>query len=399
MNVYEYQAKFILSRYGIPVPDGGVATSALRAKKIAMRLGGDFFVVKAQIHAGGRGKAGGVQVAHSPEEVHQKAKELLGKRLVTPQTGPEGKKVRKVLVEKGERAKKEYYVGLTVDRSKERISIMASTEGGMDIEDIVRRDPSSLLIDWADPVWGITDYKARRFSKFLGVDVTVIVKSLYKMFVEYDCYLCEINPLALTEEGRLVALDAKVSFDDNALFRQNEVRKFYDPRGEDPREAKAREIGVSYVGLDGNIGCLVNGAGLAMATMDEILLAGGMPANFLDIGGGASEEQIRRALSLLLSDKRVKVAFINIFGGIMRCDAVASSLVQILKGAKRKIPVVVRLEGTNHEIGMQIISRAGLDNVFVVASMKEGALMASAKAIELSSREGRRRKERKEEDV
>lgn len=394
MNIHEYQSKQILAKYQIPVPPGEVTKSASRAKKIAIKLGGDYFAVKAQIHAGGRGKAGGIQLAMSPDEVQAKAKDLLKRKLVTYQTGPEGKKVRKILIEKAEKIKKEYYLGMVLDRSREKISIIASTEGGVDIEEVAKNSPEKIIVEYADPIWGLPEYKCRKISEFLGIDVTDIIKRLFQAFLENDFSLCEINPLALTESGKIVSLDAKINFDDNALFRHPDIQKLYDPLEDDPRDVRAKKIGVSYVGLDGNIGCLVNGAGLAMATMDEILLAGGKPANFLDVGGGASLEQVRTAFSILLSDKRVKTIFVNIFGGIMRCDTVANALVQVTKEMKNKVPIVVRLEGTNYELGMKIIQESGLD-ISVATSIREGAEMAVKKAQEFSvgKKRGRKRKD------
>lgn len=398
MNIHEYQAKNLLRQYGIPVPEGAVTKSAAKAKKIALKLGGDIFAVKAQIHAGGRGKAGGIQIARTPDEVQSKAAEMLKKKLVTYQTGPEGKKVRKILIEKGEKIKKEYYLGVVIDRSKEKISVIASTEGGVDIEEVAKSSPEKIFVEYLDPLWGIPDYKARKISKFLGIDITDIVKNLVRMFIEKDCSLCEINPLALTEDGKILALDAKINFDDNALFRHKDIQKLYDPYEDDPRDVKARKVGISYVGLDGDIGCLVNGAGLAMATMDEILLAGGKPANFLDVGGGASLEQVRSAFSILMSDKRVKVVFVNIFGGIMRCDTVANALVQVAKELKKKIPIVVRLEGTNYDLGMKIIQESGMDNISTASSIREGAELAVTKSKDASIKPKRGRK-RKEERI
>ncbi|MCS7214431.1 MAG: ADP-forming succinate--CoA ligase subunit beta [Candidatus Calescibacterium sp.] len=398
MNIHEYQAKNLLRQYGIPVPEGAVTKSAAKAKKIALKLGGDIFAVKAQIHAGGRGKAGGIQIARTPDEVQSKAAEMLKKKLVTYQTGPEGKKVRKILIEKGEKIKKEYYLGVVIDRSKEKISVIASTEGGVDIEEVAKKSPEKIFVEYLDPLWGIPDYKARKISKFLGIDATDIIKNLVRMFIEKDCSLCEINPLALTEDGKILALDAKINFDDNALFRHKDIQKLYDPYEDDPRDVKARKVGISYVGLDGDIGCLVNGAGLAMATMDEILLAGGKPANFLDVGGGASLEQVRSAFSILMSDKRVKVVFVNIFGGIMRCDTVANALVQVAKELKKKIPIVVRLEGTNYDLGMKIIQESGMDNISTASSIREGAELAVMKSKDFSIKPKRGRK-RKEERI
>jgi succinyl-CoA synthetase beta subunit len=396
MNVHEYQAKSILKSFGIPVPDGGVASSPEKAKKVAERLGGNIFAVKAQIHAGGRGKAGGIKIAHSPEEVYEKAKELIGKRLVTHQTGPEGKLVRKVWVEKGVKAKKEYYLGVVIDRAREKVCVIASPEGGVEIEEVARKNPELVMTEYVDTFLGLSDYKARKIAKFLGIPVQDIVKKLVKIFFELDLSLCEINPLVQTEDGKILALDAKINFDDNALFRHPDIAKLYDPHEDDPREVKAKKVGISYVGLDGNIGCLVNGAGLAMATMDEILLAGGYPSNFLDVGGGASLEQVKSAFSILLSDKRVKTIFVNIFGGIMRCDTVANALVQAAREMGIKVPIVVRLEGTNVELGKKILEESGL-NIITASTMREGAMLAVQKAREFESKEKERRKRKLKE--
>ena len=386
MNVHEYQAKKILRKYGIPVPEGEVASTPERAKEIAVKLGGDIFAVKAQIHAGGRGKAGGIKIARSPDEVYEKAKELIGKRLVTHQTGPEGKLVRKVLVEKGAKIKKEYYIGVVLDRAKEKVCVIASPEGGVEIEEVAEKNPELIITEYVDTFIGLPGYKARKISSFLGIKAEKIIQNLVKMFFELDCSLCEINPLIETESGELLALDAKLNFDDNALFRHPDIAKLYDPHEDDPREVKAKKVGISYVGLDGDIGCLVNGAGLAMATMDEILLAGGNPANFLDVGGGASLEQVKSAFSILLSDKNVKTIFVNIFGGIMRCDTVANALVQAAKEMGIRVPIVVRLEGTNVELGRKIIDEAGL-NIITAKDMREGAQLAVKKAQEMKMKE------------
>ncbi|GBD02995.1 Succinate--CoA ligase [ADP-forming] subunit beta [bacterium HR19] len=395
MNIHEYQAKRILKNYGIPVPEGEVASNPAKAKKIAMKIGGNSFVVKAQVHAGGRGKAGGIKVAHSPDEVYEIAKNMIGKKLVTHQTGPEGKIVKKVLVEKGVKAKKEYYLGVVIDRSKEKVCVIANPEGGVEIEEVAEKNPNLIMTEYIDSFWGIADYKAKKIAKFLGIPAENIVKNLVRMFFELDCSLCEINPLVETEDGEILALDAKINFDDNALFRHKEIAQLYDPSQEDPRDVKAKKIGISYVGLDGNIGCLVNGAGLAMATMDEILLAGGKPANFLDVGGGASLEQVKSAFSILLSDKRVKTIFVNIFGGIMKCDVVATALVQAAKEMGIKVPIVVRLEGTNVELGRKILNESQL-NIITANDMREGAKLAVEKVKEFEQEAKKRRSKKKE---
>jgi succinyl-CoA synthetase (ADP-forming) beta subunit (EC 6.2.1.5) len=328
----------------------------------------------------------------------RKPKELIGIRLVTHQTGPEGKLVRKVWVEKGVKAKKEYYLGVVIDRAREKVCVIASPEGGVEIEEVARKNPELVMTEYVDTFLGLSDYKARKIAKFLGIPVQDIVKKLVKIFFELDLSLCEINPLVQTEDGKILALDAKINFDDNALFRHPDIAKLYDPHEDDPREVKAKKVGISYVGLDGNIGCLVNGAGLAMATMDEILLAGGYPSNFLDVGGGASLEQVKSAFSILLSDKRVKTIFVNIFGGIMRCDTVANALVQAAREMGIKVPIVVRLEGTNVELGKKILEESGL-NIITASTMREGAMLAVQKVREFESKEkeGRKRKPKETE--
>ena len=384
MKIHEYQAKKILAQFGVPVPKGEVATSPYEAYDIARRLGGTV-VVKAQIHAGGRGKGGGVKLARSPEEAEAIAAQMLGMTLVTHQTGPEGKKVLRVLIEEGVRIKKEFYLGLLVDRGTQRPVFIASQAGGMDIEKVAAETPELIFKETIDPGLGMQPYNARRLAFRLGLDgdtigaATRFMTALYRTFEATDASLVEINPFLLTEEGTLVALDAKLNFDDNALFRHKELLEYRDFSEEDPLEIQASRFGINYIRLDGTIGCMVNGAGLAMATMDIIKLAGGSPANFLDVGGGANAEQIRNAFRILLADRNVRAVLINIFGGIMRCDIVASGVVEAARAIGLKIPVVVRLEGTNVEQGQEILRASGLQ--FAVADgMKDAAEKVVAQA-------------------
>ncbi len=366
MNVHEYQAKEVFKSYSIPVPRGGLAQTPQEARKVAQDIGGEKWVIKAQVHAGGRGKAGGIKLASSLDEVEKIAGEMIGMTLVTHQTGPEGKKVRMVLVEEAMDIVKEYYVGLTLDRSREAVAIMASTEGGVEIEEVARTSPEKIFIEYLDPVRGFSDYQGRKLAIKLGLKehlraVAGIFKGLARLYLEKDCSLAEINPLVLTSDGRVLALDAKINFDDNALFRHPDVRELWDPEEEDPKEREAKEYDISYVSLSGDIGCLVNGAGLAMATMDIIKYCGGEPANFLDVGGGADKEKVAKAFSIILQDPNVKAILVNIFGGIMRCDVLAEGVVAAAKELGLKVPLVVRLEGTNVEKGREILGSSGLD--------------------------------------
>lgn len=380
MNVHEYQAKELLSSYGVRVPTGKVAFSGEEAEQIANDLGAEKYVVKAQIHAGGRGKAGGVKVVNTPEEVSQVASEMLGMKLITHQTGPEGKIVGKVLVEEASAIVSEYYLGMVIDRSNEKIVIMASPEGGMDIEEVAANTPEKILKIYIDPSIGLQPFQGRKIAYFLGLEgkqvnkAVLMVNSLYNLFAERDCSLAEINPLVLTEEGEVLALDGKLNFDDNALFRNKEIENLRDPDEEDPLELEAKEVGISFVNLDGNIGCLVNGAGLAMATMDIIKHHGGEPANFLDVGGGATTEQVTKAFKMILSDSSVKAIFVNIFGGIMKCDTIAEGIIAAASEVGIGVPLVVRLEGTNVEIGRKMLSDSGL-NIKTGSDMKEAASM------------------------
>ena len=365
MNIHEYQAKEILQRYGVPVPLGKVASTSQEAKAAAVELGGRC-VVKAQIHAGGRGKAGGVKLASSPEDAEKKAAEILGKNLVTHQTGPEGRQVRKVLVEQTLNIDRELYLGMVLDRAESRVAVISSSEGGVEIEEVAAKHPDKILKELIDPVVGLLPFQCRRLAYALGVPseavgkLTTMMLALYRAFDERDCSLAEINPLVLTKEGHVVALDAKMNFDSNAFFRQKEIVALRDLNEEDPREIEASKYDLSYISLDGNIACMVNGAGLAMATMDIIKLCGGEPANFLDVGGGASKEKVAAAFKILLSDSRVRGVLINIFGGIMRCDVLSQGVVDAARELNVSVPLVVRMEGTNVDIGRKILADSGL---------------------------------------
>ena len=366
MDIHEYQAKELLRSFGLPVPKGRVAVSPMEAEAAALALGGKVVVVKAQIHAGGRGKAGGVKLARSPEEASAHAEGMLGKELRTAQTGPQGRLVRRVYVEEGCEIARELYLAFTLDREKGRVVLIASTHGGMNIEEVAATRPDELHRIHVDPYAGLWPSQARGLAVALGLHgktieaFTRFASGLYKAYVDLDASLVEVNPLVVTKEGALVALDAKVSFDDNALFRREAIEQLRDVNEEDPRETEAAEHGLSYVALDGNIGCLVNGAGLAMATMDAIRLAGGMPANFLDVGGGADEEKVAAAFTILLADPEVKALLVNIFGGIMRCDVIARGIIAAAKKVHLSVPLVVRLAGTNVEQGKELLAGSGL---------------------------------------
>jgi len=377
MKIHEYQAKKILSDFGVPVPQGEIAETAAQARAISSRLGREV-VIKAQIHAGGRGKGGGVKLAHSPDEAERVASSILGMQLVTHQTSPQGVKVRRVLVEEVVRPKKELYLGMVIDRSTAQPVIMASESGGMEIEEVAARTPEKILKVPIEPGLGVLPFQARRIAFGLGLPADVLnravslVTSLYRAFEAKDCSLAEINPLILGEEGRLLALDAKMVIDENALFRHPEIRELRDVEQEDPLEVEASGYSINYIKLDGDIGCMVNGAGLAMATMDIIKLYGGEPANFLDVGGGASAKQVENAFRILLSDRNVKAVLINIFGGIMRCDVVAQGVIEAARKLMIKVPVVVRLEGTNVEQGQELLRGSGL-NFTVASGMRDAA--------------------------
>jgi len=386
MKIHEYQAKQILREYGIPVPRGRAASTPDEAREAAEALHGKT-VVKAQIHAGGRGKGGGVKPAATPDEACAAARAILGMQLVTHQTGPEGKKVRKVLVEEASAVRKELYLSLVVDRSREKecVVFMASEAGGMDIEHVAATAPEKIVKCAIHPAVGFSPFQARKLSATLGLSAeqqkpfAEIVRNLYRLFLEKDCSLLEINPLAITEEGRLLALDTKINFDDDGLYRHPEIRELRDPDEEDPLEVAAKNAAVNYIKLDGNVGCMVNGAGLAMTTMDMIQMAGGEPANFLDVGGGASAEQIEKAFRILTSDPNVKCILVNIFGGILRCDRVSAGLIQAAKNIEMRLPMVVRLQGTNVEEGRRMLQESGLR--FTVA---DGLYEAAEKAVSLT---------------
>jgi succinyl-CoA synthetase beta subunit len=378
VKIHEYQAKSVLARFGVPVPRGEVATTPAEAGAIARKLGGGLCVVKAQIHAGGRGKGGGVKVAKSAEEAEQLATTIIGMTLVTHQTGPEGKKVGRVLIEEGLQIDRELYVSILIDRAAARPVIIASAAGGMDIEEVAAKEPEKILREHVDPGVGLQPFQSRKlaFGMGLGAEAaTKLVKLLnavYKAFMETDASMIEINPLILTKGGDLLALDAKVSFDDNALYRHSDIRGFRDLSEEDPLEVEASKFSLNYIRLDGTIGCMVNGAGLAMATMDIIKLAGGEPANFLDVGGGANAEQIKNAFRILMADKNVKAVLINIFGGILRCDVLAAGVIAAVKELGVRAPIVIRMEGTNVEEGKRMLTESGL-NFTTADSMGEAA--------------------------
>ena len=367
MNIHEYQAKEILRRYKVNVPRGHVATTPAEAEEAARELGGSVFVVKAQVHAGGRGKAGGIKVVKTPAEARETAERMIGMKLVTHQTGPEGKIVHRIYVEEGCEIARELYLGVVLDRALGRLTMMVSSEGGVEIEEVAARSPEKILREVIDPAVGLQAYQARKLAFGLGLPKESVNKAvafmtgLYKGFVECDCSLAEINPLVLTKAGDLLALDCKMGFDDNALYRHPDIREMRDFAEEDPREVEAAKHDLSYIGLDGNIACMVNGAGLAMATMDIIKFYGGQPANFLDVGGGATTEKVAAAFKILLSDRNVKAILVNIFGGIMKCDVVAAGVVEAAKQVKLEVPLVVRLEGTNVEVGKKILRESGLN--------------------------------------
>lgn len=378
MNIHEYQAKALFRRNGVPVPDGYLANSGIEAEFAMRRLGTKVGVVKAQIHAGGRGKAGGVKLAKTPEECRELAEQMIGMTLVTHQTGPEGKLVKKVYVEAGSNIVKEYYLALVLDRETATISIMFSTEGGMDIEEVAEKTPEKIIVVKVDPTIGLRDHHMRRIAFAMKLpkeeqkELKKVIPNLYRMFLKYDYSMLEINPLVVTDESKMFALDGKMNFDDNALYRQKDIEVLRDFDEEDSREIEASKYGLSYIGLEGNIGCLVNGAGLAMATMDIIKHFGGQPANFLDVGGGASQETVTNAFKILLSDQNVKGIFVNIFGGIMKCDIIASGVVAAARELGLNVPLVVRLEGTNVDEGKRILEESGL-NLVAANDMADGA--------------------------
>jgi len=384
MKIHEYQAKAILRDGGVPVPAGEVADTPAAARAIAERLGGRV-VVKAQVHAGGRGKAGGIKIADDPGGAEVAARAILGMRLKTPQTPPEGIEVRKVLVEEASSVARELYLSVTLDRARASHVVMASEAGGMEIEEVAVRHPEKIIREWAHPALGLQDFQARRVALGIGLggeqfkQGVGLIRNLFRLYLAKDCSLAEINPLVVTKDGRVLALDAKLNFDDNALYRHPEVVALRDLHEEDPLDVEASKFNLNYIRLTGNVGCMVNGAGLAMATMDIIKLAGGEPANFLDVGGGASAEQIENAFRILSSDPSVKAVFINIFGGILRCDRLAEGMIAAVKKLGLRLPVVVRMEGTNVELGKKMLAESGL-SLITAEDMADGA----QKAVELA---------------
>ncbi|UOF89344.1 ADP-forming succinate--CoA ligase subunit beta [Fodinisporobacter ferrooxydans] len=377
MNIHEYQGKQVLKQYGVAVPEGNVAFTVEEAVEAAKALGGKA-VVKAQIHAGGRGKAGGVKLARSLDEVKQYAEQLLGMTLVTHQTGPEGKVVKRLLVEQLSDIKKEYYIGLVVDRKTQRVVMMASEEGGTEIEEVAANTPEKIFREVIDPAAGLLPFQARKLAYAINIPNELVNKAvkfmtaLYRAFVDKDCSIAEINPLVVTGDGNVLALDAKLNFDSNALYRHSDILELRDLDEEDAKEIEASKFGLSYIALEGNIGCMVNGAGLAMATMDTIKYFGGQPANFLDVGGGATTEKVTEAFKIILSDPNVKGILVNIFGGIMKCDVIANGVVEAAKQVGLDRPLVVRLEGTNVDLGKKILNESGL-NIVAAESLADAA--------------------------
>jgi len=378
VNIHEYQGKDLLRQYDVPVPDGKVAFTVDEAVKAAESLNSNVKVVKAQIHAGGRGKAGGVKLAKSLGEVRTYAEELLGKTLVTHQTGPEGKEVKRLLIEEGSDIKSEYYIGLVLDRGTSRIVMMGSEEGGTEIEEVAANTPEKIFKETIDPAIGLLPFQAKRLAFNINIPNELVNKAagfmvgLYKVFIQKDCSIAEINPLVTTGDGQVIALDAKLNFDDNALYRHPEILELRDLAEEDEKEIDASKYDLNYTALDGNIGMMVNGAGLAMATMDIVNFYGGEPANFLDVGGGATAEKVTAAFKIILSDPNVRGIFVNIFGGIMKCDDIATGVIQATKEVGLEIPLVVRLEGTNVELGKKLLNESGL-NITAAESMADGA--------------------------
>ncbi|WP_160720014.1 ADP-forming succinate--CoA ligase subunit beta [Bacillus sp. USDA818B3_A] len=378
MNIHEYQGKEILKQFGVAVPNGKVAFTVEEAVEAAKELGTQVCVVKAQIHAGGRGKAGGVKVAKNLDEVRTYASEILGKTLVTHQTGPEGKEVKRLLIEEGCDIKKEYYVGLVLDRATSRVVLMASEEGGTEIEEVAAKTPEKIFKEVIDPAIGLQPFQARRIAFNINIPNELVnqavkfMMGLYNAYIEKDCSIAEINPLVVTGDGQVMALDAKLNFDSNALYRQKDVLAYRDLEEEDAKEIEASKYDLSYIALDGNIGCMVNGAGLAMATMDIVKHYGGDPANFLDVGGGATAEKVTEAFKIILSDPNVKGIFVNIFGGIMKCDVIAEGVVEAAKQVGLSVPLVVRLEGTNVDLGKKILAESSVE-IIAAESMADGA--------------------------
>lgn len=378
MNLHEYQAKALLKKYGMPVQEGILATNADEAVAAFEQLGGKFAVMKAQVHAGGRGKAGGVKVAKNINEVESYAKEILGKTLITHQTGPEGKVVKRLLIEEGCDIKKEYYIGLVLDRVTSRVVLMASEEGGTEIEEVAAKTPEKIFKEIIDPAIGLASFQARRIAFNINIPKELInqavnfMMGLYNAFIEKDCSIAEINPLVITGDGKVMALDAKLNFDDSALYRHPDISEYRDLDEEDEKENRASKYDLNYVTLDGSIGCMVNGAGLAMATLDIIHYYGGEPANFLDVGGSTTVDKVSEAFKIILSDEKVQGIFVNIFGGIVKCDFIAQGVVEAAKQVGLTVPLVVRLEGTNVEIGKEILRKSGIE-IVVADSMADGA--------------------------
>jgi len=385
MKIHEYQGKEIFRKYGVPVPRGFLALTAEEAESAARKLATPVVVVKAQIHAGGRGKGGGVKLAKSPAEAREIASKMIGMMLKTHQTGPEGQKVGKIYVEEGLPIARELYLAATLDRVTSRVTFIASSEGGVEIEETAVKNPEMILRQTVDPAVGFLDFQGRTLAYGLGLaggtvnKFVELCRALYRAYVETDASLAEVNPLVVLKDGSVVALDAKMNFDDNALYRQKEIAAYRDIDEEDPIEAKAKEFDLSYIALDGNIGCMVNGAGLAMATMDTIKLVGGSPANFLDVGGGASKEKVTAAFKLILADEKVKAILVNIFGGIMKCDVIAAGVVAAARDVQLQVPLVVRLEGTNVELGKQILKQSGLP-IIPADNLRQAAEKAVAAA-------------------
>ncbi len=383
MKIHEYQAKEILRSFNVAVPQGYPARTVKQAVKAAEKIGGKIWVVKAQIHAGGRGKGGGVKLAKTKKQVEKLAKEMLGMTLVTHQTGPQGKKVKRLLIEQGVNIDRELYVGITLDRAQSKNVVMVSTEGGVEIEKVAAETPEKILKETVDPAIGLQAYQARKLAFGLGLEGTQFknavkfLLALYKAYESTDASLAEINPLVVTKEGDVIALDAKMNFDDNALYRHPEIVKYRDLDEEEPLEIEASKYNLNYIKLDGNVGCMVNGAGLAMATMDIIKLAGGDPANFLDVGGTANKETVANGFKIILSDPNVKAILINIFGGIVRCDRVAQGVIDAVREVKVEVPIVVRLDGTNAEEGRKLLEKSGL-NFEVASTLKEAAEKVTA---------------------
>jgi succinyl-CoA synthetase beta subunit len=381
MNIHEYQAKGLFAQYDVKTLRGIVASNPTEAAEACKELGGSIWVVKAQVHAGGRGKGGGIILCRSPDEVYEAAGKLIGSKLITPQTTAEGVEVRKIYVEEGCNISRELYLGIVLDRERDLPVIMASTEGGVEIEEVASKNPEKILKVHIDPITGLGDWQARKIAFGLGLEGKQIkhcvkfMKSLYNLFVNLDCSIVEINPLVVSSDDEIIALDAKINFDSSGLFRHNEVEKLRDVSEEEPLETRANKVGLNYIKLNGEIGCMVNGAGLAMATMDIIKLHGGEPANFLDVGGGADSKQVAEGFKVILSDPEVKAIFVNIFGGIMRCDFIAEGIITAAKEINMSVPLIVRLAGTNVELGKQMLSDSGLD-LIAADDMNDGAIKA-----------------------